>query len=242
MNAKTCEGCKFNVLENGTQTGCAINKLERFKTHADAVLNSSNVYEFSRICIYKRNTDWEGNIEQETTLPMSYIFILKDFDKLNILAESLRKVKAKNPLWIGIVHTCTANHKEVIEEMNAIGNKYFNVVMQIKETRDFDKIDSFYKNIPHGWTLVNIIGEELKENALEIIDKAVNEDLKSISIVKENDKTVNGLCLNNFFYRILSGSFPIIEEETKTIYYKTIMEKIEEAHPDGIYTWEQLNA
>ena len=77
MNAKTCEGCKFNVLENGTQTGCAINKLERFKTHADAVLNSSNVYEFSRICIYKRNTDWEGNIEQETTLPMSYIFILK---------------------------------------------------------------------------------------------------------------------------------------------------------------------
>lgn len=242
MNAKTCEGCKFAVLENGTQVGCAINKLERFKKSGQAILKKlSYTYNLSRVCIYKRQEEWEGDIEAETALRMGYIFILKDFDKLSILGESLRKVKPLNPTWIGIVHTCVANHKEVIEEMNAVGNKYFNVVMQLSQTQDFDKIDSFYKNIPQGWTLVNIVGEELKIDAKSTIEKEVNDNLKAISAVKFSDDTVNGVCINNFFYRMLGGSFPIVDEENQTIFYKSILEKITEAHPDGVYTWSELN-
>ena len=241
MNARTCEGCKFITVENGTQTGCAINKLDRFKKLANATLNSLNIYEFSRVCIYKRNNEWEGDIQAETATPMSYIFILKDFEKLNILAESLKKVKVLNPVWIGIIHTCTANHKEVIEEMNAVGNRIFNVIMQLNETADFDKIDAFYKNIPQGWTLINIVGEELRINALNEISEAINENLKTVAVVKNTNESINGLCFNNFFYRALHGSFPIIDEPNQTMYYKNIIEKVQEAFPDGVYTWEDLN-
>lgn len=237
-----CENCKFIEVIDGVQQGCAINKLDRFKKYAQANLNINNVYNFTKSCIYKRYNDWNGNLEEETKLFMNYIFVLRDFSNLNTLKQRVEQIKKYNPEWIGIIHNNKEHHFEIIDMMNSIGNYKFNIILETEEIIDFYKIDRFAKNIPKGWTVINVVEDVFNPDVYDLIDKAINEKLKSPIVVMDDKKSINNLCFFNYVYKKLQGSLPILDKEKDVIIYLSFPEKVEiMVGSDAILTWEQIN-
>lgn len=188
-------------------------------------------------------------MNEEQLIPdvkLGYIFISKSDNPLIGLFESFEKIKDKDPLWIGISNLNPEYNTAIslkIEEM--MPNVQYNIISNFEEIEDLYKIDQFLKNYKNGWTIVNIIGQELDLLAKEKLHKAINEKLDKFCLVVEDKEAeipnVNNLLFFNFTYCFLKGNCPEYLEETNELVLKSILDKTREKGSDMIRNWSELS-
>lgn len=227
-NFTFCNGCKHAIVENGVQTSCAINKLNK----QTSTLEADGFYQSKNVCLFK-NKD-----ESEINLKFGYIFILKDVSKLDILKENISNVMLLNPIWIGISHDFPEKADYIISYLSDIKCSY-NIVCNYNPIEDIYRLDQFVKNYKNGWTIVNLVGEELDLSLVNKLNNYLNLTKKPIALIKNNG--INGECYYNFIYKFLGGSVPKINPETEEIINSTYEQRIQEKDSNMIMTWEEIN-
>lgn len=227
-----CNNCKHAIVNNEDQTGCNLNLLDSLKPYKE---DGDKFYKLNKICLYK-NKD-----KSEVDIKLGYIFILNNESLINTLKENIKKVANNNPAWIGVVLHTTDYNKDIKDEIDKIGCRY-NIVSNFKEVDDIYKLDQFIDLFHNGWTLINIVGEDL----YDIKDKlenfvltgnraAIIKDLKDPDIVQ-----INGIVYYNYLYKMLNGNLPELIEDEKMYLTKSFAQKVFEKNPEMIVSWEDL--
>jgi len=170
-------------------------------------------------------------------MKIGYIFLLNDGGSFESLKAQLSTIKDSNPMWVGVITECKEYYDEIIDILNQY-KVNFNVLYNLEKVSDVYKLDQFskYKN---GWTIVRVAGENIVDDA-DLLRKYISDGNK-IALIKEDDRSVNGMCFFNFIYQYLKGSKYELNEETEEVIFKTFEEKVLEKDPNMITTWDKLN-
>lgn len=227
-----CQGCKHAVLVDNSQEGCALNLLESLGAQ-----KIDSYYQADKVCMFN-NKD-----ESEVDVKLGYIFILENFDDLNILKNNLSLISDKNPLWIGVSSNDPTKNTQIAELLDTVGCKY-NIISNFAAVDNIYKLDQFMKNYKNGWTLVNVVGQEFDFNVRDKLVNFVLKNNKRAALIKNSldpeDFSVNGICYFNFIYKYLNGSKAELNEEEGVYYTKSFSQKITEQSPEMIVAWSQL--
>ena len=236
----TCSGCKFASRSDKIQTGCELYKLDKFIELNNARMESGHdSYSLSRICMFHRPDNWNGDINKETQVKLGYIFIIKDKNDIDIFKNNIDLIKNKDPLWIGVLHSFNSINNELCEILNNVKCKY-NIVCQYTKDFDINRIDQFLPYMKAGWTLVNIVGEPFLAEAKEKLNHFINYELGMAGIIKYNNESLNGFCFFNIFFKFYKGSKIQYNEIDDTYEYKNFEYKVQEQNSDMIKLWENI--
>lgn len=236
----SCHQCKFASRSGKIQTGCDLNKLEKFISLNSAVMESNDdSYSLSRICMFKRSEDWQGDIEQETKIKLGYIFIIKDKDSMQTFKDNIELIRDKNPLWIGVLHSFNSLNSEVCKILDTLKCKY-NVICQYTKDYDINRIDDFLPYMKAGWTLVNIVGEELLVDAKDKLNYFINDQLGMAGIIKNEGTSLNGFCFFNIFFKFYKGSKIEYSPDEDVYIYKNFEYKVKEKEENMVKLWGDI--
>ena len=236
----SCNECKFASRSENIQTGCNLNKLEKFiELNAASIQPEDNSYSLSRICMFKRSEDWNGDILEETQIKMGYIFIIKDKDSIQTFKDNIELIKDKNPLWIGVLHSFNSLNNEICNILDTLQCKY-NIVCQYTQDHDINKIDQFLPHMKAGWTLVNVVGEEFLVDAKNRLNYFINEQLGMAGIIKNEGDSLNGFCFFNIFFKFHKGSKIEYDQNENLYIYKSFEYKVKEKDENMVKLWGDI--
>lgn len=227
----TCEGCVHAIM-NVDQTGCSLNLLEQLDGQ-----KFENYYILDRTCLVK-NKDPES-----VDVKLGYLFILKNFEDLNILEQNILSIKDKKPLWIGVSSNDPSKNYQLVKILDLAGCKY-DIISNYEFLDDIYKLDQFMKNYKNGWTLVNVVGEPFDPQVKDKLQKFIFVDGKKAAIIRMTEDPdnieINGICYFNFIFKYLSGNKPEINDEEKVYYTKSFSHKVHDKDPAMIVKWSDL--
>lgn len=231
----SCSNCKHAVLDNGVQTACAVNKINRLIESKFAEFNAeSGHYDLFKVCLF-RNKD-----SSDVKTPVGYIFILNDISNIDTLKNNIDKALEKNPIWIGIVHNLVDSASDIILKFGYIACP-INIICNHNPTHDIISLDMFMKNYKNGWTIVNVVGEDFDIDLIDSLDLYLNNTRSATALIKSSDDSVNQMCFYNFIYKYLKGSLLEIDPTTEEVIDKTYEQKVLDSSPNMIKTWKEIN-
>lgn len=233
-----CKDCKFAIVNNDIQVGCSENKVHKFVKQGFSKISKNNYFELDRICLFKRSEDWNGNLAEETAIRLTYLFILKDTN-LEELYKNIDEIKDKNPVSVYVISTVTNDSSEILNKLKELKCKYHYIV-DYMEKSDWFLIDKIIKNLKTGWTLVNIVGDKFINNAKEILETSINENLERFALIVPEEDTVNAICFFNIFFKFHKGSMPQYDELSDSYIVETFENKIKTKNPDMIKNWSEI--
>ena len=233
-----CKGCKFAIINHEMQIGCEQNKVHKFVSKNKAKLNENNFFDIDSVCIFKRSSDWNGDLERETEVRMSYVFILKD-SNTNELFNNLSLIKDQNPVMVYVISKIVNDKLNIINKLKELNCKY-RYIEDYSEQSDRFLLDKMHKDIKTGWTSVNIVGEYFNPNVKKDIHKLINEELEAIGLILPEEDTVNNLCFFNIFFKYHKGSQPYYDESLDAYIIESFENKMLKHNKNMIKHWSDL--
>jgi hypothetical protein len=228
-----CNSCFHVVLDDDNiQSGCSLHLLE--KLNAYRATDNDSYYSLEKICLFK-NKDKES-----VDVKIGYIFILNDTSLENELYKNIEKIKDDNPRWVAVILDTTDLNGAIKNNLDKLGCKY-NIVTNFKEVDSIYKIDQCIEFLQNGWTVVNIVGEELLQPR-EKLSKFIFDGNRAALIKKSKDPDdiqINGIVFYNYIFKMLKGNLPELTEDGFYI-TKSFAHKVHEKSPDMIISMEDI--
>ena len=251
----SCKDCVFSEKEEKTQTGCSLNRIEKFKNRGVFVVEAEDLEEneFNVIetwCGAYREEPWKEGVDdihakvrEEYQIRAGYIVIV-DEDSIGDYEASLRKTVASIesqsiPVsYLLIANKIPTKYTDVISgTVAALGEVDFNykvVTMTEEGTTDDEAIDEAFSRLKNGFYIVAKAGHELRPNVTKNLNYAINEELLRVAYVEGYDD-INGRSVQAAIHKHLNGYVvkPLREklEEISTIEEKSNL----------TYTWEDID-
>lgn len=227
MISTTCEACKFKVSLEGTQIGCQLDLLERFKESGAEITTRTTEGETSfvinRVCQSRRNKDWKGDIYSEIFIPITIVVTYNGSPKdLKQSLYCIRHLSAPKRPRVIVCHG--VKDSEVVSEIiKDDKSSSITRIMIVEELYTDASRDEAFKRCKNGWVLFTKSGEHLEPETLEILNFAINYRMGTFV-------AVSGLeCFMAVVYKYLRGQMG-----------GSIFDKLKELGDDSIADWSDL--
>ena len=227
-----CNSCCHAIVENEEQVGCKLNLLEKLQAYKE---DEEKYFYLNKLCLFKNKN------QDDVDVKLGYLFIYNKGVDLQDLLNNIEAIKTQNPSWVGVSSYTTEGHELIKRSLDELKCRY-NVVMNYKEVDNIYKLDQFIDLFHNGWTVVNIVGEELFLPKEKLSSFILNGNRAAII---KHDKSpdmieINGVAYFNYLYKMLNGNLPESTEEEGILISKSFAHKVFERSPSMIVSWEDL--
>lgn len=214
MDCLKCVFCE-NVVSSGgpwggTQTGCATNRLDIFKSKGKAELKDSS-YTLSQFCNTYRSQDWaqqhEGedlielvNKEVQCTFGLVILNDSKDKEKLQQTIQSIKNIdydKNKFGIILSVNQSKVDNvlyYVDIAQQMQQAGYYFRFTMHSYEDKQDFREWECFMKVASAGYISKIKSGQCVHANSFNIINDEVNNKLNQVALF---DHTSNDITIVN---------------------------------------------
>ena len=251
----SCKDCVFSEKEEKTQTGCSLNRIEKFKNRGVFVVEAEDLEEneFNVIetwCGAYREEPWKEGVDdihakvrEEYQIRAGYIVIV-DEDSVGDYEANLRKTVASIesqsiPVsYLLIANKIPTKYTDIISgtvtALDGVDFDYKVVTMTEEGTTDDEAIDEAFSRVKNGFYIVAKAGHELRPNVTKNLNYAINEELLRVAYVEGYDG-INGRAVQVAIHKHLNGYVvkPLIEKLEEI--------SIEEEKSNLTYTWEDID-
>jgi hypothetical protein len=219
----SCQDCVFSVIEDKTQVGCEFGKIALYKEKKTPIVEAfddqdNEFFVIKAWCSTYRDDLWKvahsdkdlhEQIDQETYPKVTYVIVMDSLDK-DGFQKTLESIKKQAFPARRVIVTCTSPEnympilKHVKEELEEIYGTNFRVHC-IGEDISFEAIlDDSFRIAVNGFYMGLKCGDEVPEDAIELLHYALNKKLKSIALVK-NGESLSGSLHQAVLYKYLYG-------------------------------------
>ena len=250
----SCKDCVFSEKDDKTQTGCSLNRIEKFKEQGTYVVEAEDLeenefYVIESWCNAYREEGWaEGTddihaqVKKEYELRIGYIVIVDEdtaVDYENGLKKTLDSINAQSipAHYVRIINKSPDDHVKVITaSTKIIGGQDFDykiTSMLKKDSSDEEAIDEVFTKIKNGFYLTVRSGHELRPDLTKNLNHAINENLFKVGYVDGYDE-INGRVVQAAIHKYLNGSV------VKPLKEKMLEISEAESKRSLIYTWDEI--
>jgi len=252
----SCKDCVFSEKEEKTQIDCSLNRIKKFKERGVFVVEAEDLEEneFNVIeswCSAYREEPWKEGVDdihakvrEEYRLRIGYI-VIADEDSMSDYSANLQKTldsilaQSISPHYILLTNKVPDNHVAVVQNtVKILGDdldfEYKVTSMYDEGTTDDEAIDEVFSKTKNGFYIIVKVGHELRSDATETLNYAVNEELVKVAYIDGYDG-VNGRVSQAAIHKHLNGNV-----------IKPLKEKLEEVSAvEGksnlTYTWDDID-
>lgn len=231
MITTSCNGCSFAEMDGSHQVGCSIGVLQRLEDSGAKVTvheeNGKTHKQVERVCMYRRyDWDWDKDIYDEVFIKSNFI-VLHDKnskEELTSTLSSIAELETPKPAKVIVCHT-TDNLSEIYKlGTDIIGKKNFTCVQMLEITYTDCAYDEAFKRVKNGWTFFINSGTVLEKDTLNILNHAVNYDMKTFVGTSDIE------CYIGSVYKYLRGQK-----------HGSIKDKLQYIDPTSVVDWKQLD-
>lgn len=227
-----CKNCAFAVYNENTQTGCAANRIDKFKELAiEAYDNDKEFFIINRFCnLYRDNDQWANKDISQAFEEIKVSFnIMINCNGLNeeyiswielFLNECIKYNQSKCVFNIYHNHLLTKDQKQDVLKLCKMVENYN---LSLYFDKDILEHNLIYKSTK---TYSVIITKNNRPNikVLDSIDKLINIDLRRALVINsENNKVISNLAYKIQYLENTEENFENIIlntiEKSKPIYY-----------------------
>lgn len=253
-----CGECVFSVYddENIHQTGCILNRLDKFIELKKAIYQTKddiNSYEIQGLCNTCRTEEWlqsqEGDPVQkvisETNVKLDFFLLIESNENLEEqINKTLSSIKAQKYypvcIHIGLSPQIKSKDVSIIKKslLEIVPNFKYLITSVIKDYKDKRDIIDFIqiKSKSHYYTVIEV-GEEIPESWLEKINYTINEKLDNFLFIRPlSENSLTGMTIQNLLHRTIVGSRGQLIEDKITVL------ATDQNSLHKIKTWEEINA
>lgn len=262
MIQTNCQGCIFAKLENGTQTDCALDRIDKLGVSSIQADDNNQYKTLSSFCNAFRPKEWVERLTLEESMnpvqtvmeevkPRVGFLIILDTSKeqaLNHLESTLLSIRDQTDSIARYVIVAT----EKVEYNEGIQNilvKFFNEedtfihVLQLleKPQNEMFIIDEAFRLALNGWLYITTSGEPVDKNLLKDLHEHINIKMKKLSVVLPYDN-INGLLLQTALFKYVNGNKTKVWD-IENVDSRPFLEKIKDLDKNGncILDWSQVN-
>ena len=223
----SCEGCTFNIKEDGTQVSCGLGILDNIKTKSSKCEVVDGDYQFDRICQFKTlEKKTKEEILKEKYAKFHFIIVDTNLDKTLSILDNIE------PLVTEENRVCVSTLENFRQMSLKIGNKpnYFTTQSFDEEKTVFEYMDDTFLKIKNGYTIVLHEDDRISREDLDKINEFVNIRMNKLALIENSPFVVN-----NVIYKMLRGN--------KHLSFKDkLVELQEEQEIDSmIFSWEDVD-
>ena len=250
----SCKDCVFSEKEDKTQTGCLLNRIEKFKEQETYVVEAEDLeenefYVIEAWCNAYREEGWavgsddiREKVKKEYELKIGYIVIVDEetaIDHENNIKKTLDSINAQSipAYYVRIINKSPDDHVNVVTSTTKIiGEQEFDykiTSMFEKGATDDEAIDEVFTKIKNGFYIIVRSGHELKSNLTNDLNHAINENLLKVGYVDGYDG-INGRVVQATIHKYLNGCV------IKPLKEKLIEVAEDQGKSNLIYTWNEI--
>ena len=248
-----CNKCYFAIKIGKTQTGCELNRLEKYKKNNVIVIEAEDLednefYVIQSWCSAYREEGWvedrldpKSDVLEEMKSPIGFVVIIDDqnpVDKMEITLESILQ-NCKKPSFVVLANNSSNDYLDIIH--NAV--EYFSdkdeisyKVTDIKEEKcdDHRVVDIAFSNFTNGFYTVIKSGNIIINNIEDILNNSIISDLKKPAFVEGWDG-INGETVQCIVHKFMNGnSGQLLSDKTRAT---------QDANDNKVfYTWKELQS
>lgn len=246
----SCRDCVFATKVGVTQTGCELNRIDKFRERGTNVIEAEDLDDNEFFVIYEwcnayREQDWKDThgdpikqIKKELSVKLGYIVIItnKNSDREDFKKTIDSIIAVGNPHYVVVANWSDVSHPEVVINtkflLDDLEVDYQAVNIHEDEITNLEIIDHAFVYVKNGFYSVIESGQEVKPDIQDTLSRAINDEFKTVAFVDGYDG-VNGLTVQAVIHKHLFGN-----------YEKSLKEKIEgiskEEGTKVLYSWEEL--
>ena len=251
----SCKDCVFATWEEDTQVGCDLGKIKLYKERKTPIIEAfddedKEFFVVKAWCSTYREELWKTahsdknlieQLNQETYPKINYCIVMDSLDKDNF-QKTLESIKRQKYPPKRVLVTCTSPEdympilQHVKVELEDLYGSDFRVHC-VGEGMSFEAIlDDSFKLSANGFYMGLKCGDEVPEDASDLLHYALNKKLKSVALVKNGDNlsgTLHQAVLYKYLYGYRGALF-----ETKLIEGEEFDQTLE---PNSLITdWDKL--
>lgn len=253
----SCDGCVFSIIDSGRQTGCKLNRTDKF-TYS---IGENGIFNLERFCNTYRPQEWLSELSVNESEDISktvleeiyprvgfFVFFNGNFDELEktILDIHSQSIKARYVVVINDKVEYNEKIHELFTNLFDFKITQYHIVQILVKPESLDLlIDESFKHAKNGWAYVCNAGEKIDTLLIEKIHKRINIDLKRLVVVKPYDENLNGLLFQAALFKFLNGNHSKIFIDDVADNRK-FLDKVEsyslKSDPETFIDWEEFNA
>lgn len=247
----SCKDCVFAISENGTQSGCKLNRLK--KLCQDEKPQEDGFFSFNRFCNTFRPQLWIDNHYQGDMAKASIKVYEEIYPRLSFIIEFDHSLSNLKDILLNIENQTIANKKFVIiiNDQVEYNEDIFKLMQNVLKTNigrfnviqsleDSIELDEGFKYAKNGWSVFLKQGQNINTNFAEIIHNRINFEMKRFLYSENKDGTK--MIVQSALYKLLNGNRPTMKDdgETDTRSFKEKLKDMQQTDPDSVIDWESL--
>ena len=219
----SCKDCIFATWEDDSQIGCELGKIELYREKGTTIIEAfddedKEFFVVKAWCSTYREELWKTahsdkdlieQIDQETYPKINYCIVIDSLDKDNF-QKTLESIKRQKYSPKRILVTCTSpkDYMPILHYVKADLEDLYGSNFRVHcvgEDMSFEAIlDDSFKLSANGFYMGLKCGDELPEDASDLVHYALNKKLKSIALIKNGDN-LSGTLHQAVLYKYLYG-------------------------------------
>ena len=249
-----CQPCIFAQYFEGKQTGCDMDRLDKYIQQNKAEQDKdSGYYTITTICNTCRGEEWANKhlgknliaaVEEEIKIPLDFILMSIDDpaeEVLRQLPDLVKKCVNQERIRPKKILLVLRNTSVKSSEVNKILRECCDDLVEYQLIRVLDFTADTHRCLDMGvqksdsrYYATFGLGNSIPKNLILILNDLINNQLKSVSMI-EPICGFNGMIVQRALHTLFGGN-----RADMTIYEKVIDAAKIQNKMDYIYTWKQL--
>lgn len=237
-----CKNCVFAKLQSGVQVGCSVKNIDNFEKKYE-----ENYYVIDRHCNSHRSSSWlkqnadhnpNEKVKEENKIKIGYaINFIGNYNE----DEFRKTVKSlNNPSYVIVINDRVEHNKNlfnIMEQETKLHQSRLHVIQIINQSEKY-YVDEAFKAARNGYFCYCKSGFSFPPNFYEVINNAINVDMKLVSVCIDE----NFILFQSALFNYLDGNKPRMLEDG-SIDSSLFLEKIKnfQDHEKCVHEWSLLH-
>lgn len=219
----SCRDCVFATKHKKTQTGCSLDRLEKFEERNVEILYAKDEEDnkFSVLmgwCSAYRNNIWkiahkdedlEEALDSEIYPKVNFLVLVKD--NLNEIEVTINSILNQERFNAAQIIIATSNDKLLIECIQKSRSllEDSDVLFKVQGVRgdisNLAIIDEVFANFRNGFYSIFESGKEVPKDLISVLHSAINTNVEKVGYIKPYDG-INGMTAQCVLHKFLYGN------------------------------------
>mgnify|MGYP003134903955 FL=1 len=246
-----CTKCIFTVKDGKTQTGCELERIEKYRENGVVVIEAEDLednefYVIQSWCSAYREEDWiedrldpKSDVLEEMKSPMGFIVIVDDENSADKLAITLNSIleNVEEPSFIVIANNSSNDYVEIINSAIEYFSDKDDVIYKVTDIKeencdDHRVVDISFNNFRNGFYTILKSGSKIPLKIEEVLNHTIISQIKKPAFIEGWDG-INGETVQCAVHKFMNGnSGQLLSDKAKAA---------QDANDNKVfYTWKEL--